>query len=506
MATIAQQFDEPEFARPQPLSLLGEMPPGEEYPVDALGPTLGPAVHAITRKVMAPAALAANSVLSAVSLAVQPYVNVILPYGDARPCSLFFVTVAESGDRKSTTDSVAIREIAAYQREMQEHHASKEHDILARRIAWDTSKAQAVATNKSRGREAIEGALKDLGPRPQDPMVPTIMVRVGTTQGLIKQFEVARPSLGLMSDEGGSWLGGYGLSEDNRLFTVATLSDLWDGQPVQRLTAGEGATSLYGRRLTFHMMIQPVLAGKLLGDAEFKGQGFLSRLMVAKPESLVGTRIHDPLAPVDPDIEESLERYHRRLAVIIRAEMPMDQETRALHPRSVPLSGLATRLWWDFSNEMERRSGKDGDLAEVRGFSLKLAEHCARLAAVLSVFHNGPRIDAVDDETMAAAITIGRFYLSEAVRLFGNASPDPVMLAAQKVSDWLRDKWTENLISVTVLQQNGPPPTKGKTATFVRSVISALVDHDHLSARLPNGGMVSGSKAREVYRVQVRNG
>lgn len=506
MASVVEKIRDAEFARPEPLSLMGEVAKGEEYPLHALGQSIGGAVAAISEKVMVPAALAANSVLSACSLAVQPYVNVMLPIGDARPVSLFLVTVAESGDRKSTTDNLATGEIAAYQRELQEHHVRSEHEITARKLAWDASKAEALSTTKKRGRDAIEQALKDLGAKPQDPMVPTITVRVGTTQGLIKQFEVARPSLGLMSDEGGSWLGGYGLSEDNRLFTVATLSDLWDGQPVQRLTAGEGATSLYGRRLTFHMMIQPVLAGRLLGDAEFKGQGFLSRLLVAQPESLVGTRIFDPHAPVDATIAERIDVYNRRLAQIIRATLPMDEETRALRPRPVPLSPGAQVLWWGFSNELEKRAGKEGDLAEVRGFALKLAEHAARIAAVLAVWDHGPRIEEIEDEQMANGILLARYYLSEAARLFGSASPNPIMVAAQKVSDWLRDKWTENLISIGALQNFGPPVTKNKPATFVREIIAALVQHDHLSDRLPNGGMVKGEKKRDAWRVQVRNG
>ncbi|CCW20179.1 hypothetical protein EBBID32_45500 [Sphingobium indicum BiD32] len=484
---------------------MGEVAKGEKYPIHALGETIGGAVAAISEKVMVPPALAANSVLSACSLAVQPYVNVLLPIGDARPVSLFLVTVAESGDRKSTTDNLATGEIAVYQRELQEHHVRSEHEITARKLAWDASKGEALATSKKRGREAIEQALNDLGAKPLDPMVPTITVRVGTTQGLLKQFEIARPSLGLMSDEGGSWLGGYGLSEDNRLFTVATLSDLWDGQPVQRLTAGEGATSLYGRRLTFHMMIQPVLAGRLLGDAEFKGQGFLSRLLVAQPESLVGTRFVDPHAPVDDTIAQRIDSYNRRLAQIIRAKMPMDEDTRALRPNPVPLSRSAQILWWDFSNEMEKRAGKDGDMSEVRGFALKLAEHAARIAAVLSVFQQGPRIEEIEDEQMANGILLARYYLAEAARLFGSASPNPIIMAAQKVSDWLKDKWGENLISVGILQNFGPPAVKKKAATFVKDVIAVLVEHDHLSARLPSGGMVSGNKVRDVWRVQVRN-
>jgi|EndMetStandDraft_5_1072996.scaffolds.fasta_scaffold00195_26 hypothetical protein len=505
MATVLQKMDEAEFARPEPLPLTGEMVRGEDYPVEALGETISAAVSAISRKVMVPTALAANSVLSACSLAGQPYVNVGLPTDQDRPVSLFLVTVAESGDRKSTTDDIATSEVGQFQRELQEHHVRMEHELMARKLAWDTSKTEALSASKKRGKDAIEQALKDLGPRPQDPMTPVITVRVGTTQGLIKQFEHARPSLGLMSDEGGSWLGGYGLSEDSRLFTVSTLSDLWDGKPVQRLTAGEGSTSLYGRRLTFHMMIQPVLAGRLLGDAEFKGQGFLSRLLVAQPESLAGTRFFDPALPTDPGIAQAIDAFDRRLAQIIRAQMPMDEETRALRPMRLPLSDMAKSLWWGFANEMEKRIGKGGDLVDVRGFASKLPEQAARIAAVLAVFQHGLKVQLIEDEMLANGIAIARYYLSEAVRLFGVASPNPVLVDAQVVSDWLKADWKENLVSVAAIQQRGPAQIRKRNADQIKEIIQALVRHDHLSDRLPNGGTVTGKKARDCWRVQVRH-
>jgi Protein of unknown function (DUF3987) len=505
MASAAEKMIEAEFVRPEPLPLTGEVKAGEEYPLDALGDMIGSAVGAISRKVRVAVPLAANSVLSACSLAVQPYVNVMLPTDQERPVSLFLVTVAESGDRKSTTDDLATAEIGQFQRDLTEHHMRMEHELMARKIAWDTSKAEALSQSKKKGREAIEQALMDLGPRPQDPMTPVITIRVGTTQGLIKQFEHARPSLGLMSDEGGSWLGGYGLSEDSRLFTVATLSDLWDGKPVQRLTAGEGSTSLYGRRLTFHMMIQPILAGRLLGDAEFKGQGFLSRLLVAQPESLAGTRFVDPNAPVDATIAQAIDEFGRRLATIIRAQLPMDEETRALKPKRLGMSPMAARLWWAFYNEMEDRIGKGKDLEDVRGFANKLPEQAARIAAVLAVFQHGLKVEEIEDEMLANGITIARYYLSEAVRLFGVSSPNPIIVDAQAVSDWLRDGWKENLINVGAIQQFGPSQMRKRGADHVKEVIAALVRHDHLSDRLPSGGMINGKRVREAWRVQVRH-
>jgi hypothetical protein len=321
---------------------------------------------------------------------------------------------------------------------------------------------------------------------------------------MLKRFTSCRPSIGLMSDEGGSWLGGYGMTEDNRLLTISTLSDFWDGKSVQINTAGEGFTALRGRRLAFHLMIQPVLAGRLLGNAEAQGQGFLSRLLVAQPESLAGTRFVVPEERDNSAYQREVAAYRDRLGQIIAAPMTTLEGTNVLQPRALPLSAQATAMWWAFYNGIEARLGPDGDLNQVKGFVGKLPEQAARIAAVLAVFHNGQGLADINAKMMARGIALAEFYLSEAVRLFGHAGVKVEYEDAQLLSDWLRTKWTENLISVTAISAYGPSRVR-KGGDYVKSLIEILVRHDHLSDRLPNGGMVGGKKVRDAYRVLVRN-
>ena len=88
-----------------PLPLFPPLPPSEPFPVEALGPVLSRATTAIAHKVQVPTAMAAQSVLAAAALAAQAHADVRLSYGQTRPLSLFFVTVAASGDRKSSADN-----------------------------------------------------------------------------------------------------------------------------------------------------------------------------------------------------------------------------------------------------------------------------------------------------------------------------------------------------------------------------------------------------------------
>src|SRR5262245_60891870 len=75
-----------------PLPLFPPLPPAAPYPLDALGPVLAPAAAAIARKVQVPDAMAAQSVLAVASLATSAHADVMLPYGQTRPLSLFCLT------------------------------------------------------------------------------------------------------------------------------------------------------------------------------------------------------------------------------------------------------------------------------------------------------------------------------------------------------------------------------------------------------------------------------
>jgi hypothetical protein len=82
-------------------------------------------------------------------------------------------------------------------------------------------------------------------------------------------------------------------------------------------------------------MVQPIVADRLLGDAEAQGQGFLSRLLVSHPESLAGTRFVDPTSPPDASTMQGLQAYKERLWRIITADLPVDPGTFTLKPAAL---------------------------------------------------------------------------------------------------------------------------------------------------------------------------
>ena len=80
-----------------PLPLFPPLPDEAPYPMDGLGPTLSRAAGAIASNSQVPAPMAAQSVLATASLAACAHADVTLPFGQARPLALYFITFPQVG-------------------------------------------------------------------------------------------------------------------------------------------------------------------------------------------------------------------------------------------------------------------------------------------------------------------------------------------------------------------------------------------------------------------------
>ena len=208
-----------------------------------------------------------------------------------------------------------------------------------------------------------------------------------TVEGLTKNWLNAHAALGVFTAQG-VFTAGHGMNEDNRLKTAAMLSELWDGKPIKRVRALDGVTILPGRRLAFHVMIQPDCGARFLSDPTLRDQGLLSRLLLAAPESLAGTRKYR-----EPDARDNaaIKAYGARLLSILEAEPELAPGKRnELAPRALPLSADATAAWQGFYDHIEGQCGAGNELAAIGDFAAKAAEQAARIAGVISIIEDLP--------------------------------------------------------------------------------------------------------------------
>ena len=439
-----------------PTPLYPPLPEQTVYPTHALGDVLSKAAGAISRKVQVPDAIAAQSVLAVAALAAQTIADVQLPYGQTRPLSLFFVTVAVSGDRKTTADSEAllpIRQRAA----LSERFRAEYDDFDFCYAAWLTERKK-IEKNKKYDLGNRREALTQLGPAPVPPLHPFLTAPDPTIEGLIKAWVSAPPSLGLFSAEGGQFIGGFGISPDHRLKTAAALSEMWDGRTIKRIRASDGVNILRGRRLSMHMMVQPDVSTAFLSDPLLRDQGLLSRVLVAAPSSLAGTRLY---RETDPSDEADISAYAARILSILSAPWPLTDNRNELSPPALSLTNDAAEMWRAFYDRVERMSGIDNKLWVIGDFAAKAAEHAARIAGVLTVVAD-ERATKISADAMSDGIVLMEWYINEALRLQQIARTDPRLIRANRLLQWLQKRGP--VVRVREILQFGPAPERSKKA------------------------------------------
>jgi hypothetical protein len=457
----------------EPLPLAPPTPPPRPYPVAALGPTLCGAAESIAIKCQCSSALAAQSVLAVASLASQRIADVCLPYGQTRPISLFFVTIAASGDRKSTVDNEALIPVRMHERNLKQEYEVAHAAWRVSESAW-TAQYRKIENDKSLDRPGREAELSALGNAPIEPLRPLLTAPEPTVEALAKHWPSLPGALGLFSAEGGQMTGGHGLGPDHRLKTAATLSTLRDGTGIRRLRAGDGITDLAGRRLALHLMVQPEIAAAFLSEPILRDQGLLSRLLIAAPESLAGKRIWRD-AP--KDLDPPMKRYI--IVVLGLLECPVSAANEAgneLTPRTIKLSAEAKAAWVAFHDQIEGEMAQDRALEYLRDVAGKAAENAARIAAVLTIVET-PDASIIEADAMTAGCELMTWYVFEALRLSGAHRQPPTLRNAIKLLEWLRAKH-KTQVTRSEIMQFGPACVRQKADADAASAV--LEEHGWL--------------------------
>ncbi len=502
------------FAPDAPPPLVELAARREPVPIESLPIALRGGVEAIAAHAQVDTALAANSVLAAAGFIAQAHVNVMLLQGQVAPVSQFFLSVASSGDRKTTTDKFATGAIRNYQTELMRAFRIECDAKLNEVAVWDMQRKLIMDGAKpQRGRNAprprapedIQADLDQLGPKPELPPLPMFLSSEPNFEGIIRLFRDGPGTLALIASEGGQFLHGYAMNPDNRMKTASAFNNIWDGGEVDRVRGGDDLLLMTGKRLSCHLMVQPLIAQSFVGDEALRDQGLLSRFCMAAPVSLMGARMYREPSAAD---RQALAQYERHLDRLVRLPLPYVPDTRnELAPRTLELCADARDMLIAHANEVEAQIGPEGALRPISGVAAKSAEIAARFAAVFT-FVDMPHADAIRAGAMADAICIARWYLNEALRIRDECAVPPDLADAEAIWSWLTNgSWAaESHFGIPDLQRFGPSALRRDRKTFrprADSAIKRLTENGNLVAA---GGTVEvqGQSRRSAWRVVRR--
>lgn len=489
---FAQQTASEAQTPPEKRPLYRTLPLSPSFPVEALGPLAAPAI-AIQRMTQAPMAIAAQSVLAAATLAVQAQRDVILPAGGRKPLTGLFVSVAESGERKSSVDRIALAAVYLVEQEWRQQSEGERLAYLNAKETWDFSREQAKRGSKSNP-SGLRAALEAIGPEPKAPPHPMLLISDPTPEALTMHLADGRPFAGVFTAEGGMLIGGAAFNDEAKMRTAALFNTLWDGDPIRRKRIGTGSTYLPGRRCSAHIMLQPVIADELFGKQLFDGIGLTARMLLVAPDSTAGTRLYRD-APQDAGM--TLAHYNNRLRfLLMRPPVTCADMPDALDPPALILHHDARAAWISFYNQCETAVQPNGPLSRIRAFAGKLGEHAGRIAAVLTVY-NDPDAMEIPLAAMQCGIRLATHYANEMLRLADGSTIPTELRAAQKLLTWWQSL-ANPIAHLAMIYQLGP--TDVRNAKAARAATDVLEDHGWIE-RLEPGTVIDGKGRKEVWRL-----
>lgn len=453
------------FAPKPPLPLTSETREATPYPVDSLPQTLRDATLAIAEHVQAPIAMAGQCVLGAIAHIAQTRRNAPrLHNPSGMPCSLNMLTLGMSGDRKSACRDLAFSVIDIA-------------ELKARQTYQQSCKEILNSANLLKGKARDEFLIAN--PLPADP---SSQYTDATFEPIAGDFIRGKPAASWDSDEGGQLLGGPSLKADTRVATLGGLCKAFDkGYFSRRRSAAnlEGSGTAEHRRLSIHLMAQPVAVKDALDDPLMKGQGFLPRFLFAYPASIAGTRTLslEQLARNSYD-DPRLQHFWKTCRAIMDSPEYIDPETSEVHPPVLEMNAGATQAWLDFYNEVELEQHPRGKYAGMRPFAGRAGEIARRLGAVLACAEGAKLIDA---ECMRRACTLVDYSLSEWMRYGAGEKPKSALTHAKELLDWLLAPsrelhWRE--FHRDKLSKSGPPNMR--PAKVRDKLLEILVSHNYL--------------------------
>jgi hypothetical protein len=463
------------------------MPPAAPFPVEAMGPIMAKATKAFQEEIQAPMAMCGNAVLASAALAVQAHYDVQMPHGIA-PTSLYFASVAKSGERKTGTDKKVLKPVREFEDELRKDYDRERRDYLDAKDVWETSRKRTLTSKLDDAEKREE--LKNLGPEPRPPLKPIRAVSDVTAEGLAGLLELML-SGGLFATEGGQFTGGHAMSDDAKLRNAAFFSRLWDDGYVDRVRARQEEVVLRHRRLSVHLQLQPDVAFRFFSDPVLRDQGLHSRFLISYPDSVMGQRQYMPKVSLEHATAQVA--FAARIKELLRTPAPIrDEDPFSPDPKPLPLSANAETLFIKYVDQIESELGPHGALAPISGLANKLPEHSARIAAVIAAVEDR-QLKEIDEAAVTGGILLASHYAAEARRIALMSQGQIELQEAQGLWDWLDTKWrTEHgHISITDLLWRGPNSIRDKAKA--EELVSILESHGYLR---PAGEQIIGGKKR----------
>lgn len=408
------------------------------FPVMSLPQTLRNSILEVQHNTQAPLELVASSQLAAASLACQWHVMVRGMDGRKGPCGQIFITVADSGERKSGVDRHSLLPFTEHDAEQLEKYDAAQKVYKDEWRIWDAEyralirkleKHTAKGVDTHNLKQLINALLQK---EPQKPRRQKILYSDVSPQALAFGMYENSSSVGIVSAEAGDIM-------SSSLFNdLSLINTLRDGDPITVDRRTSESFTVNNGRITISLMLQPSAFKNFLArkGEEARGSGFFARALFTSVVSTQGTRYRD----FTPLSWEHLPIFQGRISELLKRQALGELAGIEQGETVLQLSPSAYAQMIEVYNAIEYNINPGGSLCNAKDYASKVMENILRLAATLHCFSGEDGVE-ISRTTFEAADDVVNWYAREFVRMF--TPLDSVSEAMQDVQ--LLEKWFKKM-------------------------------------------------------------
>jgi len=391
----------------------------QNYPVSSLPSVLQNVVQSLHEDTQIPIELIGSTVLAAASLACQALVEIVPPYkNDPEQCSLYFITLAESGEGKTTIYQKVMKPFEAFSVKMKQEYNTELAEFKKKHRVWTIQKQakeqslkKAIRTGDSEAHEEPfpeERLLEEhYSKEPSKPRLLKMLYEDATPKALIQGLSEYSNGA-LFSDEAITFFKGYVKRN------LGLLNKSWDGG-TYAYERPDGESYDLKACLTISLMVQPgVFMDYLKKHGELaESSGFLSRFLFANTISTVGSRYENQDRTKS---DAALKTLHSRLSLLLDKQYE-NFKSESPVKKTLSLADDALTLWGTRRKQIESGIAPGEKRDYLRNIAAKAGSNAIRLAAIFTYMEN-ENAEMIRSNTLNAAYDIVLWHLGNAHVLF----------------------------------------------------------------------------------------
>lgn len=407
------------WALPKPLK--PEVRNYDTLSLDGYPDTLRKYLDAVCKSGQSPKEMCILPLLSTLATCVQGKCKVKQHYSSfSHELTLYTLTVAPSGNRKSPALNYFTRALIDYQTRYNDIHEVERKQRATERLFLENKRKAALS-----GRNANVEVAKDIDRQLADlPPIESLSLYVTdiTPEALAQAMSEHGDKMAILDAEGGVLKVVAGMYNGGAA-NVDLLLEAFDGEPVEIRRKTTGSITLKRPLLSIGLLTQPDKFQEFINNRQFMGNGFIHRFLFSFCRQNI--RYSDTAPDIPKDIKEKYYDMVNRLL-----SMP-ESDTVITHDRESQI------LFHDLHEYIQNQKQQGGIFEYVPSYAEKQLANALKIAAILHLCEHEPT-EPISGKTAQAAINTTMWLFNQAIQAFDyEAAEDPVLIMANRIIEKL---------------------------------------------------------------------